>query len=180
VGVSLGVDGLPRLRILGSMPPLISLALDLSRRGRSVCALVLLTIAAQACGGDGGVGPDTSLAALVGDWDATRLVMKSKANPEVAPDLIALLDAEFSLNVQPSGQYTAILVYQGLPLTELGTIEVDDDEVVFHISVPAPRTTRSRFTLVGPRLTLVGDSEFDYNFDGTPEPAEATIELIRR
>jgi hypothetical protein len=140
----------------------------------------LFLLGALGCGGEGSVDPDESLAALVGDWDATRLVMKSKANPEIAPDLVALLGAEFSVNVQPSGQYTAILVYQALPLTELGTLEVDGDEIVFHITVPAPDTNRSRFTLVGPRLTLVGDSEFDYDLDGTPEPAEATIELIKR
>src|SRR5688572_10665710 len=138
-------------------------------RSLRVLLVLILLAAGSGCGGDGSVDPDASLAALVGDWRASRLVMKNKANPEIAPDLIAVLGAEFSVNVQPSGQYTAILVYQGLPLTELGTIEVDDDEVVFHVAVPETRIYRSRFTLVGPRLTLVGDSEFDYNFDGTAE-----------
>jgi hypothetical protein len=126
------------------------------------------------------VGPDATLAQFVGDWDASRFVVKSKANPEIDPDLIGDLAAEFSVNVQPSGQYTAILVYEGLPITEIGTLEVEGIDLIFHVAFPEAKTTRSRFTFAGPRLTLVGDTEFDYNFDGTPEPAEATIELIRR
>jgi hypothetical protein len=142
--------------------------------------LLLLIITLTSCGGDGGVGPDATLAQFVGDWDASRFVVKSKANPEIDPDLIADLGAEFSVNVQPSGQYTAILVYQGFPITEIGTLEIEGSDLIFHVDFPEPKTTRSRFTFAGPRVTLVGDTEFDYNFDGTPEPAEATIELIRR
>jgi hypothetical protein len=143
--------------------------------------LVALTLGAPGCGDDGGVGADADLAAFVGDWSASRFVVKSRANPEIAPDLISALGAEFTVHVEPSGQYTAILVYQSLPITELGTLEVSGNELVFHVTVPTPRITRSRFTFTGTsRVTLVGDTEFDYNFDGTPEPAEATIELIKR
>jgi hypothetical protein len=139
-----------------------------------------LILILSTCGDEGGVGPDEALEAFVGDWTASRFVVRSRANPEIAPDLISALGAEFTVNVQPSGQYTAILVYQSTPITELGQLEVIGDELVFHVSFPSVRTTRSHFTFSGPRVTLVGDTEFDYNFDGTPEPAEATIELIRR
>jgi hypothetical protein len=138
-----------------------------------------VALALSACGDGGGVGPDEALEAFVGDWSASRFVVRSRANPEIAPDLISTLGAEFTVNVQPSGQYTAILVYQSTPITELGQLEVVGDELVFHVSFPSARTTRSRFTFAGPRVTLVGDTEFDYNFDGTPEPAEATIEPIK-
>ena len=144
----------------------------------SLVAAVLITL--TGCGGEGAVGPEEELAPFVGDWSASRFVVRSTANTEIAPDLIADLDSEFTVNVQPSGQYTAILVYQDFPITEIGTLEVEGDDLVFHVDVPSVRTTRSRYTFSGPRLTLVGDTEFDYNFDGSPEPAEATIELIRR
>ena len=148
---------------------------------RPLCFLCLAAVLAfSACGDGGGVGPDEALEAFVGDWTASRFVVRSRANPEIAPDLISVLGAEFTVNVQPSGQYTAILVYQSTPITELGQLEVVGNELIFHVSFPTSRTTRSRFTFAGPRVTLVGDTEFDYNFDGTPEPAEATIELIKR
>ena len=177
--VRFGVDGSRASPILGTMIPHLS-RLGARSRLATVAFLTVLALGVQACGGEGGVDPDAALAAFVGDWDASRFVVKSKANPEIAPDLISALGAEFSVNVQPSGQYTAILVYQSLPITELGMLEVVGNEVIFHVSHPSARTTRSRFTFNGPRVTLVGDTEFDYNFDGTPEPAEATIELIRR
>ena len=137
-------------------------------------------VALSGCGGGGEVGPDATLAQFVGDWDASHFVVKSKANPEIAPDLITTLGAEFSVHVEPSGLYTAILVYQGQPFVESGTLEVDGSDLVFHVAIPETKITRSRFTFAGPRVTLVGDTEFDYNFDDIPEPAEATIELIRR
>jgi hypothetical protein len=34
--------------------------------------------------------------------------------------LIRDLGANFTLNIQPSGQYTAVLVLQGTPITEIG------------------------------------------------------------
>ena len=85
-------------------------------RRRAACAWTLLQILAlvaviTSCGGDTAVEPDNDLEFLVGDWDATRFVVQSKANPEVAPDLIGGLGAQFFMNVQPSGQYTATLVF---------------------------------------------------------------------
>jgi hypothetical protein len=142
--------------------------------------VTVLLLAAAACGADGAVGPEEALAPFVGDWNASRFVVKSKANPEIAPDLIADLDSEFSVHVEPSGGYTATLLFQEAPIVEIGQLEVDGQDLVFHVAIPEARTTRSRFTFAGSRLTLVGDSEFDYNFDGTPEPAEVTIELIKR
>jgi len=143
--------------------------------------LLVLLLAGGGCGGDGGTEPkNDELSALVGDWRARRFVVTNKSNPEQAPDLIGDLNASFSINIQPSGLYTAILVYQGTPLTELGTLEIDGNEVVFHVETGQPRTNRSAYALVGSVLTLVGDTEFDYDFDGASEMAVATIELVRQ
>ena len=135
---------------------------------------------AGACRGSGELGPNAALAQLVGDWDADRFVVRSKANPSQAPELIGDLQAQFTLNIQPSGQYTAVLVFQGTPITEIGIIELAGSEVVFQVSYPAPDTNRSRYTLAAGRLTLDGDTEFDFNRDGTPDPADAHIELKKR
>ena len=90
------------------------------RRTEAIFALLLFLAFVRpltSCGGDAPVGPDTDLEFLVGDWDATRFVVQSKANPEVAPELIAGNVVEFSLNVQPSGQYTSVLIFERIPDT---------------------------------------------------------------
>lgn len=131
-----------------------------------------------ACGSES-VGPDPGVAPLVGDWDATRLVLTSVANPQVKPDLIAL-GATFRMNVQPSGQYTAILLYAQQSSTEIGTLSVSGNTVTMKRDFPSRSTSAAVFSLSGDHLTLDGDSEFDFNLDGTPEPALAHFELLRR
>jgi hypothetical protein len=127
------------------------------------------------------VGPNASIAPLVGDWQADRFVVRNKANPSQSAELIRDLGAQFTLNVQPSGQYTAVLVYQGTPITEIGLLEVSGSEIVFSVSFPQPATTsRSRYVVTSTRLTLDGDTEFDFNVDGRGDPAEAHIELAKR
>ena len=141
---------------------------------------LLLSALTSGCSSGEALGPNASLASLVGDWQADRFVVKNKANPAQAPDLLRELGAQFTLNVQPSGQYTAILVYQGTPITEIGLLEVQGSDVVFHVSYPTPDTNRSRYTVAATRLTLDGDTEFDFNLDGKADPAEAHIELKKR
>jgi hypothetical protein len=130
------------------------------------------------CGGDS-TEPDAAVAPLVGNWDATSLVLTSVANPQVKPDLIAL-GAAFRLNVQASGQYTAILLYAQQSSTEIGTLSVSGNTITMRRDFPSRSVTAALFTLTGARLTLDGDSEFDFNLDGTPEPALAHFELVRR
>jgi hypothetical protein len=104
----------------------------------------------------------------------------NKANPAQSPELIHDIGAQFTLDIQPSGQYTAILAYQGTPITELGTLTVDQGDLVFSVTYPATDTNRSRLTLSGTHMTLDGDTEFDFNNDGKPEQATAHIELNKR
>ncbi len=143
---------------------------------------LMLTLAPvlASCGEDTAVGPTQDLEFLVGDWDATRFVVQSKANPEVAPDLIGGLGAQFFMNVQPSGQYTATLVFQASPITDIGLLQVDGDDVIFHVNVPSPAINRSRYTLFAGGMTLVGDTEFAFIPGGEPEAAVATIDLEKR
>lgn len=140
----------------------------------------LCLLAAAGCGGEEAIGPNDALAPLTGDWRADRFVVTNKANPSQAPELIRDLGAQFTLNIQPSGQYTALLVYQATPITEIGILEVSQGEIVFHISYPATETTRSRYILSGSHLTLDGDTEFDFNADGIGDAATAHIELTQQ
>ncbi len=150
------------------------------RRSAAVMVLALASISFASCSGGEPLGPQASIEFLVGDWKAERFVIQSKTNPEIAPELIKGLGGEFSINIQPSGQYTAILVYQGSPFTEIGRIEIEGNEVVFRVSYPEAAVNRSRYTLAAGLLILIGDTDFDFNRDGRTEPATARIELRRR
>ena len=150
------------------------------RKGRHGAILTMgLALSTVACGSDP-VEPSGAIAPLVGDWEATSLVLTNVDNPTVRPDLIEL-GATFDLNIQPSGQYTAILIIALQSSTEIGSIRVDGAEVTLQPTFPPGQTpTRGTFALNGDDLTLDGTTEFDFNLDGTPEPALAHFELVRK
>jgi len=149
------------------------------RQGALRLAAVAFLVVLAGCGKESAVEPDPALAPFVGDWTATALVVTSVANPDVHPDLVQL-GAEFSLNVQPSGQYTAILLYAAQSQTEVGNLSISGGFVTMNRTFPSAATSVSAFAFEGNRLTLDGDTEFDFNLDGSPEPALARFELQRR
>ena len=92
---------------------------------RSIARLsaLMLTLFASGCGGDDdSTGPQLNPDFMVGEWIAESMVVTSKANPEIAPD-ITDFGATFTLSVQPSGRYLAILAGYGQSSSEL-TVEV--------------------------------------------------------
>lgn len=148
------------------------------RRG-ALRALVVLTFLLPGCGDDP-VQADPAVAPFVGDWDAAALVVTSVANPDVHPDLIEL-GASFTLNVQASGQYTAILIFMGQASTEIGQIEVSGSTITLRRDFPTSSVSTATFAFQGSdRVTLDGDSEFDFNLDGTNEPARIHMEFVRQ
>lgn len=151
-------------------------------RGKSVLGAAAAVVLLSSCGGSSDpVVADPAVAPFVGDWNATALVVTSVANPDVHPDLIAL-GATFSINVQPSGQYTAILIYAGQPNTQIGQVSVSGSRITLHPEVPPgePDATSTYSFPDADHLVLDGETEFDFNLDGTPEPALAHIELARK
>jgi hypothetical protein len=141
--------------------------------------LVVGSALLSACGGDS-LEADPSVAFLVAEWQAVRMVVTNLANPTIAPDLIRN-GATFFLDIQPSGQYTAILTAFGQPATEFGRIEVSGQQILFHREQPSPRRTDvAEFRLVGDTLFLAGTTDFDFNLDGRTEPARLQTDLVRR
>ena len=134
------------------------------------------TIGAMACGSDLS-GPDLNPDFMAGDWSADSLVMTSAANPAVTADLGAL-GATFTLLVEPSGRYTAILEGFGQSSSEIGRLTVDDADVVLMPESPAGPESRAPWERVGDSVILEGDS--DFNLDGTTEPATLRQVLVPR
>lgn len=140
----------------------------------------VLLLGALACGGeDDPVTPDPEVAQFVGDWNAQVMTLTNVANPEVVVDMIEL-GATFTLNVQQSSQYTAILVYAGRSSTEIGAISVAGSTVTLQREFPTAGNTPGTFEFFGAdRFVLDGDSEFDFNLDGSSEPALAHFDFVR-
>lgn len=149
-------------------------------RGRALGWFVGAAMAMAAGCGEGPVEADPALAPLVGDWEATTLTLTNVENPTVSPDLIEL-GAAFDLNVQPSGQYTAILVFALQSSTEIGQISVSGAEVTLRPTFPAGQEpTTGTFAVTPTTLVIDGSTRFDFNLDGTSEPALAHFELVRK
>ncbi|RMH21457.1 MAG: hypothetical protein D6701_02440 [Gemmatimonadetes bacterium] len=140
---------------------------------------VLSALVAAACSGDDSTGPTANPDFMVGDWIAVDMRITSVANPEVRADVIAS-GGEFTLNVQPSGRYTAILQAFGQASTETGTVTVEGNQVVFMRTFPTQEESRATWSRNGANVVLDGPTRFDFNLDGTPEDGTLHMELAPR
>ena len=147
----------------------------MTRTMRPVARLsaLMLAIVAFGCGGeDSPTGPVASPDFMVGEWIAESMVVTNKANPEVAPDITqAPMNATFTLSVQASGRYLAILEGFGQSSSESGTLTVQG---------PTPGTSIAHWERVASSVVLEGDTDFDFNLDGISEPATLRTVLTPR
>lgn len=149
-------------------------------RTRLIKGLSLLSLSFLGCGDPVPTGPDPLIEPFVGNWAATAFVLTSSVSDQVSIDLIQL-GGTFNLNIQPSGSYTAILVYAGLGRTEIGTISVTATAVALNREFPTRENEVSTYQFVGDTvLILDGDTEFDLDFDGQKDPTLAHFELLRK
>lgn len=150
------------------------------RRSRSWLVLAL-TLHVSGCGNDPIelVEEDPAVAPFVGNWRATELVLTNESDPDADPLDVLENGGSFTINVQPSGTYTATLTFPALPpAVEIGDLTVIESSLVLHPNGGSPAVTE--FTFDGPdRITLDGPTQFDFNLDGTPEDAQAHIVLER-
>jgi hypothetical protein len=129
---------------------------------------------------DDGTGPDP--ATLAGTWDAIEVELVSVADPGTSVELIGLGgSATVVLNANGTFDYTVTFPGE-LPENIAGTWEVSAD--VFTM-----RWTEGGFlnewqfdySLVADELTLTGaDSSFDFDDDGTEDPAKLNAILVRQ
>lgn len=143
--------------------------------------LVAVALLAAACGGSGPAAieePDPAVAPFVGDWEATEFTVTSVQNSAVFFDVTD--GGSFTINIQPSGTYTAIIDFPNLvtPVVEIGQLSAVGNSVTLRPQ-GGPAATSS-YTFEGAdRLILDGPTEFDFNEDGDLDDAEAHIVLER-
>lgn len=163
------------------LPPAAPPARRYSRAASAAMALGVALLAA--CSGDDGVAPDPAIAFMVGTWDAAHFELTPDAAPDQSLDLVTELGATFTLNVQPSGYYTATLTLPGVasPPPETGQLEVEGNELVFNRSTPSPATSRATYAEpTSGRVIFTGPTEFDLNGDQVLDDVTLEVELVRR
>lgn len=129
-----------------------------------------------ACGSSS-TGPDPAIEPFVGIWDGVVFTVTGDDPPNTVADLLSL--GSFWISVEPSGQYTATLEWLG-GFAEIGQLTVQSSTTLTLDATTAPPAL-STFVFATPdSLILDGATEFDFNLDGTDEPAQAHMELVRR
>jgi hypothetical protein len=116
---------------------------------------------------------------MVGSWIAESMVMTSLQNPEISPDIVQF-GATFTLSVEPSGRYTAILSGYGQSSSESGMLSVEGTDLVFDRQLPTPGESRALWERDGSSVIFSGATNFDFNLDGTSEPATLRAVLVPR
>jgi hypothetical protein len=131
--------------------------------------LFLLALGLPACSGDVTGPPEDS---IIGTWQATEIVFLSKTGLGSAE--VAVLGWTATLTLE--GDHTGVLAMQpaGLPAWQwTGPWEVDGD--LFRISGQG-----ADIVLDGGALRLSGfDGVYDFDVDGTPDPAKFNLTLTR-
>lgn len=153
------------------------------RRSVLMGMTLVLLLALGSCGSSNPsdvATPDPAVEPFVGDWDATEFLVTSVADEATFFDLIAATGL-FTLNVQPSGAYTATLFIPDEmrePSVESGTMSVVGAAVRLDPTTGPSATSAYQFD--GPDVVILdGPTEFDFNFDGTFEPATLHVVLER-
>lgn len=147
-----------------------------SRRRRGSAAGALACLAVAAC-----VAPTDieSIDEIAGVWIASNAIYSEIADPTNRLDLIAL-GFGVTMNIEPSGDW-ALLLTVGTNIVDLqvGTMAVDGKLLVI---VDETGTDTGRAYLEGEQVALQmrGGTEFDFDGDGTAEPAKLNLIMDRR
>jgi hypothetical protein len=140
-----------------------------------VFAIAVLGAATLGCGGD----DEPTLESLSGTWDIVKFEYVNVENSSQRVDLVAL-GLTGTVNLNDNGQYSATTEEPGFPPeTATGTWSYTVDTFTLQETGSSGDATFD-LNLGNDVLTLTGaDSEFDFDDDGTPEPAKWNITLER-
>ncbi len=122
-------------------------------------------------------GSDVVEEDVIGTWNATEFVFSNFEDPVTDFDVIAM-GGDLSIVIRADGTYTLTL---SMPFAEPEVIEgdwvLDGDVLTLDEGVDA---VAFEISLDGNTLTLhTEDVEFDFDEDGTDDPAQLDVTLVR-
>lgn len=120
------------------------------------------------------------IADLVGTWNASKLEFTSAANATLKADVVGL-GGSLSITFASNGSFTLTEREPGeLANTRTGTFLLKGDTLTISESGQGSPTD-FRTSLSGSTLTLTNDDdEYDFNNDGTEEPARLIVVLNKQ
>ena len=134
-----------------------------------VLAAGAMVVAVAACGDSTGITVED----LVGTWEATEIVFTNSANPSESVDVVDL-GASLTVTINSAGTVSTVFDDgQGGTDSDSGTLSVDGSTLT--IGGETFEAERS-----GDVLILTGEDQWDFDEDGTEEPATLTIRLVRQ
>jgi hypothetical protein len=141
-------------------------------RGMTIALLGALGLA---CGGD----DEPTMESISGTWTITSSEYVNAANSSERVDVIAL-GVTGTVNLNDNGQYAVTIEEPGIaPETLTGTWSYTADTFTLKETGSSGDWTFD-MTIGNDVLTLTGaNSEYDFNDDGSPEPAKWNIRLAR-
>ena len=138
--------------------------------------LALATPALIGCGDATGLDP----VELAGTWNAIEYRLTNPANTAQSVELIAA-GGSLTLVIRADSTYTATIQEPGgAPDTQSGTVEIRGDTLTISESgqgSPTPFMARRS----GDTLTMTtSDEEYDFDQDGTDDPADLRMVFVRQ
>jgi hypothetical protein len=147
------------------------------RRYPALSSALLLLFLLMGCS-DSGTGVEDELAPLVGSWRAQALLLTNQADPQEEFDVIGS-GGVFALSILATGTYSASLTVFGMSNVEMGTITVSGNQLTITPTNPPGSPTQGTWSLSGDVLYIDGTTEFDFDLDGSGDPANVHFELNR-
>jgi hypothetical protein len=141
------------------------------QRSSSRILMLLGTVAAVACGD--AVAPED----IAGTWNATSLVFTNTADPSETFDAVAA-GVDLSITFGSGSAVSLTITEGGFTETENGTYTLDGSDISLTLGgdVSSGSVNLSGTTLT---LTLTTGVEFDFDDDGTDEPARLAAVLTK-
>lgn len=114
---------------------------------------------------------------LYGSWVGTNFEFISQADTTVKANLSSY-GVSFSITINADSSYSSVITFLGQNTNESGTIEVTENQITL-TSITGESNTGT-YWITQPGVTImITDEEFDFNQDGTSEPAFLYIDLVK-
>lgn len=115
--------------------------------------------------------------ALIGMWQGSKVEFTSNEDPTQTVNLIEL-GASFVMGFDENSTYQTTINLYGQEISETGFIICEGNSFTMQLS-SGDIKSGSYEILADTLKVLVEDQTYDFNYDGTPDPATLNIEMVK-